>query len=79
MHMETQVGIKILTMLLAEGLVHAKGSSCPNYQHSSSKAREEELCSAVNNAINNFILGSGVNKWHFKVPIEAVNPKVWVT
>ena len=72
--MEKQVGI-IHTMLLAEGLADAKGSSHPNYQHSSSKAREKECCSAVNNDIKNSILDFGFNKWQFEVPIEASKSK----
>ena len=71
MHMETRIGVKILTMLLAEGLAHAKSSSHPKYQQTSSKSREEEFCAAVNNVINNSILGSGFNKWQFNVPIES--------
>ena len=62
MHMETHMGIKILTMLLSEGLAHAKGSSHPNYQQSSLKASKEEFCKSINKVINNEILGSGFKK-----------------
>ena len=50
MHMEIRVGIKILTML-SQGLAHTKGSSHPNYQQSSLKAREEEFYISINKVI----------------------------
>ena len=71
MHMENRVGIKILTMLLSEGLAHAKGGTQPSYQQASVKAREHAFCASVNSIINNTILGSGFNKWQFSVPIEV--------
>ena len=69
--MENRISINILTMLLSEGLLHAKGGTHSSYQQTPIKTREESFCSSVNDVINNNILGSGMNKWHFLVPIEV--------
>ena len=41
LHMENRIGIKFFTLLLIEGLSHAKGLSHPKYQHTSKKEQEE--------------------------------------
>ena len=70
LHMENRIGIKILTLLLAEGLSHAKSGSHPLYQQSSKAKRERAFAQKIEDIINCQILGSGFNKWQFKVPLE---------
>ena len=71
LHMENRVGLKILTMLLSEGLEIAKeGKKHPLYMQSLVKEREEAFVKNIQNVINNKILGEGLNKWQFTVPIE---------
>ena len=71
LHMENRIGIKIFTLLLIEGLSHAKGKTHPEYQKTSKKEREEAYFNAIKNKINQQILGSGLNKWQFTVPRES--------
>ena len=63
--------IKIITLLFAEGLSHAKGKTHPLYQQNSQKEREIVFTEKVEEVINSQILGSGFNKWQFQVPLET--------
>ena len=70
LHIENCIGIKIITLLFAEGLSHTKRKTHPLYQQNSQKEREIAFKEKVEEVISCQILGSGFNKWQFQVPLE---------
>ena len=71
LHLETRCGLKIITMLLREGLANARGNKIESLKEvTSTVLREKTLMERIENVINNSILGHGFNKYQFKIPLE---------
>ena len=74
LHMETRLGLKVLTLILQDGLSNAKGSLLPSTINVRSENKREEICKKkIEDMINNSILGSDCKKYQCELPLEP-NP-----
>ena len=63
LHTETRLGVKVLTLILQDGLNNAKGSLLPSTINVRSEIKREDVCrKKMEGAINNSILGSDYKK-----------------
>ena len=64
MHMDTRVGLKILTVILQDGLSNRQGRMLERVNDINSEyQRKEVCCEGMNNVINTKVLGNNDNKW----------------
>ena len=69
LHMETRVGLKIVTLILQDGLRNAKDSLLPYTQHVRSEYQIEQIYKkSIEGLFNTKILGNTINKHHCDVP-----------
>ena len=71
LRMETRVSVKVMTLMLQDGLINAKGSLLENTNNvNSHHIREEIHKSSINVLLNNHILGNDINKHQHDLPLE---------
>ena len=73
MHCENRISIKILTMLLIEGLSNSQGNKLGYCPQLSRKKREDIYIEKVNKIVSGDLLGSAGNEAQWKVPVVSNN------
>ena len=62
-HIKTHIRIKLLTLILQDGLANSKGSLLEYSKHVNSGSKRKDLyCKAINNILNTKILRNSNNK-----------------
>ena len=70
-HMETRVGLKIMSLILQDGLSNAKGSLLPSTQNIRSEYQREQIYNKhIEGLFNTTILGNMINKYQHDLPLE---------
>ena len=71
LHLETRIGLKLLTLMCKEGLTNAKGRILNVIQSIGSENKREKFYREnIENLFNNSIIGSGHNIFQFVLPLE---------
>jgi len=71
LHMETRIGIKILCLILQDGLSNAKGGLLVGTSNVRSEQKREEIYKKrIENLINTSIIGNEINKYQYDLPLE---------
>ena len=71
LHLETRIGLKLLTLMCKEGLTNTKGKILNVIQSIGSENKREKFYREnIENLFNNSIIGSGHNIFQFVLPLE---------
>ena len=71
LHLETRIGLKLLTLMCKEGLTNTKGKILNVIQSIGSENKREKFYREnIENLFNNSIIGSGHNIFQFALPLE---------
>ena len=70
LHMETRVGIKILTLILQDGLSNAKWALLSCTSSANGETAKEIVFKKNDDLFNYKILGDNVNKYQYDLPLE---------
>ena len=71
LHLETRIGLKLLTLMCKEGLTNTKGKILNVIQSIGSENKREKFYREnIENLFNNSIIGSGHNILQYVLPLE---------
>ena len=71
LHMATRIGLKIISLILQDGLSNAKGGLLQSTSGINNRYKKEDLHkSSLNVLMKKTILGNDTNKFQFDLPLE---------